>query len=130
MKNILFILYFSSLFCFLFYIYSKVLIPQYLNEVPILSGSITRYKKNEWTSQKCTPGKDYYTYLYKFRDHSNQTLIWKWLAPRKDSDTMINRFGVPPSIYKPYIVSPDVLAKRRLQIKEGYFHSVNNILYL
>ena len=128
MKNILYISYFSTVFGILFFIYNKVLIPQYLNALPKLPGSITRYQKNVWTSQKCTPDKDYYNYSYKFRDHGNQTLIWKWLSPRKDSDTMINRFGVPPSIYKPYIVSPDVLAKRKLQIEEGYFHSVNNLV--
>ena len=128
MKNLKFILIPSSLVAILFYIYSYFLFPEYLDEVPGEFDAINGYKKNAWTSQKSTSDNNYYNYTYKFKDLSNQTHIWKWSAPKKESDEIIKRFGVPPSIYKPYVLSPEVIAKRNKQIKAGYYRAINNLV--
>jgi len=41
---------------------------------------------------------------------------------------MISRFGVPPSIFKPYLLKPDVIKKRKAQIKNGYFRQLGNMI--
>ena len=128
MKKFIYISFSFCLFTFVFLFYNKVLIPKFINEAPKSPGAIPRYKKNDWTSQKCISQNGNYIYTYKFRDFGNQTRIWKWSAPKKDSDHLINRFGVPPSIYQPFIPTTDVIAKRKKQLEDGYFKRVNNLV--
>ncbi len=91
-------------------------------------GSVDGYKKNDWTSQSTSSDNQYYTYNYKFRDLSNQTHIWKWSSPKKECDQLIKRFGVPSSIYEPYLATPEVISKRNKQLKDGYFRVINNVV--
>ncbi len=122
------IIAYCSLILFSAFFYLDILLPMYLEQVPRSVGYIPKYKKNEWTSQKCTSKDGNYVHTYKFKDLDNQTRIWKWSAPKKESDALIKRFGVPPSIYKPYTPTAEVLAKRKKQIKNGYFQTRNNIV--
>ena len=79
-----------------FSIYNQFLFPFYLDLIPRTIGAdIENYRKNKWTRQEVTSDDKYYTYSYKFKDHNNKTRIWTWNAPRKESDEMINNFGVP-----------------------------------
>ena len=123
-----------SLITAIIYFYSQILFPLYLEAVP-LNRSISNQsfsnpflKRNPGTSQKVKSDKQLYTYNYKFLDLKNKARDWKWTASKKDSDNMISRFGVPPSIFKPYLLKPDVIKKRKAQIKNGYFRQLGNMI--
>ena len=113
-----------------FSIYSQFLFPSYLDLIPRTIGAdIENYRKNKWTRQEVTSDDKYYTYSYKFKDHNNKTRIWTWNAPRKESDEMINNFGVPRGTLSGILGSKE----RDKRLKKGYLHildvpSVGNML--
>jgi len=117
-----------SLLLISFKTYNEFLMPIYLNELPKEIGYIEKYKKNKWTKQKSSAKDKYYSFEYQFKDLGNGSHTWKWNSPKLESDKMINNFGVPPSIFKPYIVRDDIIKKRNKQIKDGYFVTRNNVV--
>lgn len=80
-----------------FSFYKGILFPEYLSILPksIDNSKVEKYRKNKWTRQEITSDDKYYTYSYKFKDHTNKTRIWTWNAPRKESDRLINNYGLP-----------------------------------
>ena len=123
-----------SLITAIIYFYSQILFPLYLDAVP-LNRTISNQtsfnpfiKRNPGTSQQVKSDNLLYTYNYKFLDLKNKSRVWKWTASKKNSDRMISRFGVPPSIFKPYLLKPDVIKKRKEQIKKGYFRQYGNMI--
>ena len=123
-----------SLIAAIIFFYSEILFPLYLDAVPLnntYSNQSYRglfFKRNPGTSQKVKSDNLLYTYNYKFLDLKNKAQDWKWTSSKKDSDKMISRFGVPPSIFKPYLLKPDVIKKRKAQIKNGYFRQLGNMI--
>ncbi|MBT4203986.1 MAG: hypothetical protein HOE17_05370 [Rhodobiaceae bacterium] len=92
-----------------------------------INDEIEGYSKNEGTRQEVISDEKYYTYSYKFKDHNNKTRIWTWNAPRKESDKMINDFGIPEEILKKTSISR---LDRNKIYHDGYFHIDKNTGYL
>lgn len=85
-----------------------------------------RFSRNPGTSQSVRVEGDAYVYRYAFRDHENKPVVWEWKYNKAKADAMAAKFGVPPSMYQPYTVRDDVIAKRKQQMKDGMFMQDGN----
>lgn len=111
-----------------FLFFRNILFPAYIGEAPYGYYSIKGYKKNSWTSQKTIIDNGNYIHTYKFKDLTNETHIWKWSTPQKASDEIIKNYGIPQSIFEPYIPTKENIDKRNKQMQKGFFRSVNQIV--
>ncbi len=80
-----------------------------------------QYSKNSHSEQEVSTENGSYQYRYTFKDHKNIFRTWSWNYDKKAVDDIVNAYGVPPEIFKPYRATADVISKRKRQIRDGMY---------
>jgi len=86
------------------------------------------YVKNAHSRQKTELHEGYYQHEYLFRDQVGHDWIWQWSYEQHWAEREIARFGIPSSIYDPYIPNPEELQKRSRIISDGMFFKKGNYI--
>ncbi len=97
----------------------------------ILQAEITAqkdYTKNAHVSFNVSTSLKDYVISYTFNDQWNKPRQVTLSYPKAISDSMINKFGVPKSLFDNYVVNAKTIKERERIISDGLFKSINDTI--
>lgn len=90
--------------------------------------SRTGYQKNRHTRQVIKKVNGEYRFDWTFKDHKGRDWTWSWGYDIRETNRDIERFGLPQSMFQPYMVTPEVIRRRKQTLRNGMFRRRGNLL--
>ena len=86
------------------------------------------YHKNKHVSLEMHIRNDNYIIDYGFKDHWGNMQNFHLIYNKDQTDRMINQFGIPMTMFDPYTLTRENIARRDVILKEGFFKKEGNVL--
>ena len=93
-----------------------------------LSRSQSGYEKNAHVRFSIGQEGGSYLVRYTFKDHLDNLVGFTMYFPSRTTRTMIDRFGIPKSMFKRFVVTDETLRKREETLRNGMFKNIGNTL--
>lgn len=84
------------------------------------------YVKNDHVKLRLDHREDEYEINYTFKDQTEAAWHFRWFYHQQQTDREISHYGVPPSIYEPYVPSKNEERKRTRIIQDALFKRDGN----
>jgi len=101
-----------------------------LLEADVFSPKRSQHDQNNHVTYKVNRLADSYVVTFRFKDHKGGMQEFIMRYPRDVTERMISRFGIPSSMFEPFVATPEVLRERDLVLKEGLFKTQSHKLVI